>query len=54
MGNRNYVLIAVCLTASSAFAQVTTDRLVNASREPEQWLTYSVPTMGRVSVHSGR
>jgi alcohol dehydrogenase (cytochrome c) len=34
-------LMAACLTVSSAFAQVNFDRLVNASREPEQWLTYS-------------
>ena len=27
--------------ASTAGAQVTPDRLVNASREPQQWMTYS-------------
>jgi alcohol dehydrogenase (cytochrome c) len=34
-------LIAAGLATSSASAQVTTDRLVNASREPQQWLMYS-------------
>jgi alcohol dehydrogenase (cytochrome c) len=32
---------AAWLAASPAPAQVTADRLVNASREPQQWLTYS-------------
>jgi len=39
--SRNGFLIAICLAAASASAQVTGDRLVNATREPEQWLTYS-------------
>src|SRR4051812_17114823 len=33
--------LALCLAASSAAAQVTTDRLVKASAEPQQWMTYS-------------
>jgi len=33
-------LFVLCLTAAVA-AQVTSDRLVNASREPQNWLTYS-------------
>ena len=32
--------VASC-AASAAFAQVTSERLVNAAREPQQWLTYS-------------
>src|SRR5882724_9097648 len=38
------IVIAVAvvwLVAPPARAQVTADRLVNASREPQQWLTYS-------------
>ena len=34
-------LAVVSLAAPPAPAQVTADRLVNASREPQQWLTYS-------------
>ena len=41
MRSSKYFLIVTCLAASSASAQVTADRLVNAAREPEQWLTYS-------------
>ena len=32
---------ALCLAASPAPAQVTSERLVNAAREPQQWLIYS-------------
>jgi alcohol dehydrogenase (cytochrome c) len=37
----NAVLMGLCLTASSTSAQVTSERLVNAAREPQQWLMYS-------------
>jgi len=33
--------LVLWLTASTASAQVSTDRLVNAAREPQQWLMYS-------------
>src|SRR4051812_24216155 len=35
------VAIAACLATASLSAQVTNERLVNAAREPQQWLTYS-------------
>src|SRR5215467_4430085 len=35
------IALALCLTASSTSAQVTTDRLVKASAEPQQWMMYS-------------
>src|SRR5436309_418451 len=35
------VVLGLGLAASSASAQVTSDRLVNASAEPQQWLMYS-------------
>ena len=35
------LLVIALSVASTAAAQVTPDRLVNASREPQQWLTYS-------------
>jgi alcohol dehydrogenase (cytochrome c) len=39
---RKLVLIAACTVAlRPAVAQVTSERLLNAAREPEQWLTYS-------------
>jgi alcohol dehydrogenase (cytochrome c) len=34
-------LLGVFVTTSVAYAQVTPDRLVNAARDPEQWLMYS-------------
>src|SRR6185436_21047517 len=34
-------LLGLCLATASASAQVTTERLVNAAREPQQWLMYS-------------
>jgi alcohol dehydrogenase (cytochrome c) len=34
-------VIAASLASAPGHAQVTADRLVNASREPQQWLTYS-------------
>jgi alcohol dehydrogenase (cytochrome c) len=36
-----YVALAACLATASLSAQVTSDRLINAAREPQQWLTYS-------------
>src|SRR5436190_22243014 len=41
MGSVKYIAIAICLAAASVSAQVTADRLINAAREPQQWLTYS-------------
>jgi alcohol dehydrogenase (cytochrome c) len=35
------VLIALCLAAAPAAAQVTPERLANAPAEPQQWLMYS-------------
>ena len=35
------VLCALALATASVSGQVTADRLVNAAREPQQWLTYS-------------
>src|SRR4051812_44661693 len=35
------VTIGFWLAAASASAQVTPERLVNAAREPQQWLMYS-------------
>ena len=29
------------LLAAAAYGQVTSDRLVNAAKEPQNWLTYS-------------
>jgi len=37
----NGVLLGVCLAVSSISAQVTSERLLDASREPQQWLMYS-------------
>ena len=34
-------VLAISAVAPPASAQVTADRLVNAAREPQQWLTYS-------------
>ncbi|HZR48846.1 MAG TPA: PQQ-dependent dehydrogenase, methanol/ethanol family [Streptosporangiaceae bacterium] len=33
--------VAFCLLASSSLAQVTSDRLLNSSKEPQNWLLYS-------------
>src|SRR5689334_21673787 len=41
MTTTNSIVLGLCLAASSASAQVTSERLVNASREPQQWLMYS-------------
>ena len=41
MRSSKYLLVAAFLWASVASAQVSADRLVNASREPQQWLMYS-------------
>ena len=35
------IVIAVVLLSSTLFAQVTSDRLLNAAKEPHNWLTYS-------------
>src|SRR5580765_7640638 len=35
------LFVIAASAASTASAQVTSDRLANASREPQQWLTYS-------------
>jgi len=35
------LVLAFVIAASSAYAQVTFERLVNASKEPQNWLTYS-------------
>jgi alcohol dehydrogenase (cytochrome c) len=35
------LFLAMCSMPGVALCQVTSDRLVNASREPQQWLTYS-------------
>ncbi len=35
------IALALCLGVASVSAQVTSDRLVNASAEPQQWLMYS-------------
>src|ERR1041385_1089667 len=37
----NKICLAFLLVASSLTAQVTTERLVNAARDPQSWLTYS-------------
>ena len=37
----NGVLLGVCLAVSTISAQVTSERLLDASREPQQWLMYS-------------
>ena len=34
-------LLGLCLAAVSTQAQVTSERLINAAREPQQWMTYS-------------
>ena len=40
-------LIVACLAFSPASGQVTSERLLNAAREPGQWLTYSGAYNGR-------
>ena len=35
------ITLGICLAASTSPAQVTSERLVNAAREPQQWMTYS-------------
>jgi alcohol dehydrogenase (cytochrome c) len=37
----NARMILVALAAGSAFGQVTFDRILNAAKEPQNWLTYS-------------
>ena len=43
---RTLVLLLVGFV-STAWAQVSSDRLLNASREPQNWLTYSGDYTGR-------
>ena len=35
------ILLALLLFTGSISAQVTSDRILNANREPQNWLTYS-------------
>ena len=35
------IVVGLCFSASAASAQVTSERLANAAREPQQWLMYS-------------
>ena len=35
------VALGFCLAAVSAQAQVTSERLTNAARDPQQWMTYA-------------
>ena len=38
----SYVFLAcIALTAATAHAQVTSDRILHADQEPQNWLTYS-------------
>jgi alcohol dehydrogenase (cytochrome c) len=41
MKTTDAILLGLCLAASPASAQVTADRLVDAAREPQQWMMYS-------------
>ncbi len=41
-----FVLI-VAITAAGSYGQVTFERLVNAAKEPQNWLTYSGDYAGR-------
>jgi alcohol dehydrogenase (cytochrome c) len=41
------VLLLVCMAAVSSSAQVTSDRLLHADQEPQNWLTYSGTFMGQ-------
>ena len=49
--NRTCLLAAICLATigvpPGASAQVTFDRILNSSREPQNWLTYSGDYSGR-------
>ena len=40
-------VIALILTASTSFAQVTWDRLLNSAKEPQNWLNYSGGNMSQ-------
>ena len=40
-------LLLACLTAASGLAQVTWDRLLNADKEPRNWLTFSGANNGQ-------
>src|SRR5262245_48930121 len=44
---RTAILLPLLLAASAASGQVTPERLQNASREPQNWLTYSGDYSGR-------
>ena len=46
-GYKAYALLLVSLGASTANAQVTPERLLNASKEPQNWLMYSGDYAGR-------
>ena len=41
MFKRALLSVAIVLTAASAHAQVTSDRILHADQEPQNWLTYS-------------
>lgn len=41
------ILLSLGLSAGKAFGQVTFDRLVHSSKEPQNWLTYSGDYAGR-------
>jgi alcohol dehydrogenase (cytochrome c) len=41
MIRRAFVFLCMALTAAPAYAQVTSDRILHADREPQNWLTYS-------------
>ena len=48
MTKRNLLLISIgCLLPALAGAQVSFDRIVNAGKEPQNWLTYSGTTMSQ-------
>jgi alcohol dehydrogenase (cytochrome c) len=41
------ILLVSLMAAASAFAQVSFDRILNANREPQNWLTYSGTTLSQ-------
>lgn len=45
--SRNVLVVILCVAGCAANAQVTFERLVNAAREPQNWLTYSGDYAGR-------
>ena len=44
---RLLLLLSVVVFASQVYGQVTFDRLLNSSKEPQNWLTYSGDYSGR-------